>query len=73
MNCNYNIINKRLINNTCDVMMDKMFEIELTKDKNGNVNNNIMCSKVIMYLKDNKYIHNEIYQCIMNVLQSGKD
>ena len=73
MNCNYNIINKRLINNTCDVMMDKMFEIELTKDKNGNVNNNIMCSKVIMYLKDNKYIHNEIYQCIMKVLQSGKD
>ena len=46
MNCNYNIIiNKRL-------MMDKTFE----KDENGNVNNNIMCNKVIMYLKDNKFI-----------------
>ena len=46
MNCNCNIIiNKRL-------MMDKTFE----KDENGNVNNNIMCNKVIMYLKDNKFI-----------------
>ena len=46
MNCNYNIIiNKRL-------MMDKTFE----KDENGNVNNIIMCNKVIMYLKDNKFI-----------------
>ena len=46
MNCNCNIIiNKRL-------MMDKTFE----KDENGNVNNIIMCNKVIMYLKDNKFI-----------------
>ena len=51
MNCNCNIIiNKRL-------MMDKTFE----KDENGNVNNIIMCNKVIMYLKDNKYINNEVY------------
>ena len=67
MNCNYNIIiNKRL-------MMDKTFEIEFTKGENGNVNNDITCSKVIMYLKDNKYINNEVYQFIMKVLQSGKD
>ena len=50
MNCNCNIIiNKRL-------MMDKTFEIEFTKGENGNVNNDITCSKVIMYLKDNKFI-----------------
>ena len=68
MNCHYNINNKRL-------MMDKTFKIELTKDENGNVNNNnnFMCSKVIRYLKDNEYINNEVYLFIMKVLQMGKD